>query len=94
LGKKLWIIRAAAGQRPRQALGCGGIQLTDIAGCCARAASGHASTEPPRRAMSSRLCMGFIPGRKEMNFKKKHYQGLGQGGGSISGYGTEETCRT
>ena len=28
--------------------------ITGIAGCCARAASGHAATAPPRRVMNSR----------------------------------------
>jgi hypothetical protein len=28
--------------------------ITGIAGCCARAASGHAAVPPPRRVMNSR----------------------------------------
>jgi hypothetical protein len=29
--------------------------ITGIAGCCARATSGHAAAAPPRRVMNSRL---------------------------------------
>ena len=31
--------------------------ITGIAGCCARAASGHAAAAPPRSVMNSRRCM-------------------------------------
>jgi hypothetical protein len=31
--------------------------ITGIAGCCARAASGHAAAAPPRSAMKSRRLM-------------------------------------
>jgi len=35
--------------------------ITGIAGCCARAASGHATAELPRSAMNSRRLMGLTP---------------------------------
>jgi hypothetical protein len=35
--------------------------ITGIAGCCARAASGHAAAELPRSAMNSRRLMGLTP---------------------------------
>src|ERR1700730_16382445 len=36
---------------------------TGIAGCCARAASGHTAAEPPSAAMNSRLLMRYPQGR-------------------------------
>ena len=33
--------------------------ITGIAGCCARAASGHAAAAPPRSVMNSRRCNRF-----------------------------------
>jgi uncharacterized protein YchJ len=38
--------------------------MTGIAGCCARAASGHAAAAPPNSVMKSRRLMGAYPTAK------------------------------
>ena len=50
----------ADGPRSRQAMPGSRNPITGIAGCCARAASGHAAAAPPRSVMNSRRPMKAV----------------------------------
>ena len=58
------------GTRPRACANCGGMlamrnPITGIAGCCARAASGHAAAAPPSSVMNSRRLIDHLVGARE-----------------------------
>ena len=54
--------------------------MTGIAGCCARAASGHAAATPPRSVMNSRRLIDHLVGGGEQRGRHgeaEHPGGLG-----------------